>query len=110
MSADAFQSLNLTSYIASVTPETRSQLYGSPWTCQAVFRALEPLARWLAGPIVEAAGSARREDAHATPRKGRPSAVGARARALAQPARSGASRVAFGGTKRAARARWIVMG
>ena len=44
-------------------------------------RALEPLARWLAGPIVEAAGSARREDAHATPRKGRPSAVGARARA-----------------------------
>jgi len=41
----AFQSLNLTSYIASLTSEARSQLYTSPWTCQAVFRALEPLAQ-----------------------------------------------------------------
>ncbi|KIZ06628.1 RNA polymerase II transcription factor B subunit 2 [Monoraphidium neglectum] len=39
----ALQSLNLASYIASLAPEARSQLYSSPWTCQAVFRALEPL-------------------------------------------------------------------
>ncbi|KAI8463783.1 MAG: transcription factor Tfb2-domain-containing protein [Monoraphidium minutum] len=44
----ALQSLNLTSYIASLRPDTRSQLYGSPWTCQAVFRALEPLAQQYA--------------------------------------------------------------
>lgn len=42
------QSLNLTSYIASLAPDTRPQLYGSPWTCQAVFRALEPLAQQYA--------------------------------------------------------------
>jgi hypothetical protein len=44
-SGSTFQSLNLTSYIASVAPDVRSELYSSPWTCQAVFRALEPLSQ-----------------------------------------------------------------
>ena len=60
----ALQSLNLTSYIVSLAPEARSQLYGSPWTCQAVFRALEPLAqqyalRLLYAPDPLADGAAR---------------------------------------------------
>lgn len=41
----AFQSLNLTSYVASLGADTRTQLYSSPWTCQAVFRALNPMAQ-----------------------------------------------------------------
>ncbi|GBF95756.1 general transcription factor IIH subunit 4-like [Raphidocelis subcapitata] len=44
----AFQSLNLASYIAALPPDTRTQLYASPWTCQAVFRELEPLAQQYA--------------------------------------------------------------
>lgn len=71
----AHQSLNLTSYIASLAPETRAQLYGSPWTCQAVFRALEPLAQQYAlrllytpDPLPDGAGAWRQR----VPRDGMP--------------------------------------
>jgi hypothetical protein len=43
--AAAFQSLNLTSYVSTLPPATRSELYASPWTCQAIFRELAPLAQ-----------------------------------------------------------------
>lgn len=39
------QSLNLSSYVETLNADTRSYLYESPWTCQALFRALEPLAQ-----------------------------------------------------------------
>jgi hypothetical protein len=35
--------MNITSYITSLDHEVRPKLYESPWTCQAVLRALPPL-------------------------------------------------------------------
>lgn len=37
--------INISSYIASLDETVRSELYASPWTCQALFRALAPLAQ-----------------------------------------------------------------
>lgn len=38
-------SISITSYIVGLSPDIRSQLYSSEWTCQALFRALPPLAQ-----------------------------------------------------------------
>lgn len=37
--------MNISTYIATLDSDVRSQLYTSPWTCQALFRALAPLAQ-----------------------------------------------------------------
>jgi hypothetical protein len=40
--------VNIISYIKSLAPSTRDTLYSSPWTCQAVLRSLQPLAKQYA--------------------------------------------------------------
>ncbi len=37
--------VNIASYIEGVEGKTRDMLYESPWTCQALFRSLPPLAK-----------------------------------------------------------------
>jgi len=37
--------VNIVSYIEGLERDTRDMLYGSPWTCQALFRSLPPLAK-----------------------------------------------------------------
>lgn len=37
--------MDLVKYVSNCTSETRDQLYDSPWTCQALFRSLSPLAK-----------------------------------------------------------------
>ncbi|KAG2490638.1 hypothetical protein HYH03_011029 [Edaphochlamys debaryana] len=37
--------MDFTAYISGLTPDKRTRLYRSPWTCLAVFRNLPPLAR-----------------------------------------------------------------
>jgi hypothetical protein len=39
------QSLDLASYIAALPPEIKFDVFSSPWTTQALFRALSPLAQ-----------------------------------------------------------------
>jgi transcription initiation factor TFIIH subunit 4 len=37
--------VNILSYVESLNENVRDMLYESPWTCQAVFRSLQPLAK-----------------------------------------------------------------
>jgi hypothetical protein len=39
------QSLDLASYIAALPPQIKFDVFSSPWTTQALFRALSPLAQ-----------------------------------------------------------------
>lgn len=38
-------SLDLASYIAALPPDVKHEVFSSPWTSQALFRALAPLAQ-----------------------------------------------------------------
>ncbi|KAL6757496.1 Tfb2-domain-containing protein [Haematococcus lacustris] len=43
--AHASPVVNIISFLGDLPPEQRSRLFDSPWTCQAVFRSLKPLAK-----------------------------------------------------------------
>lgn len=42
---DGTQSLDLASYIASLSADVKAEVFASSWTAQALFRALSPLAK-----------------------------------------------------------------
>ena len=65
---------NVTSYVQILNQQQRDLLFESPWTCQAVLRSLQPLAKqyilrmlWISSPVPAGGwgGHARVDSAHA---------------------------------------------
>eukprot|EP00955_Chlamydomonas_euryale_P026371 278381-Chlamydomonas_euryale.AAC.13 len=52
--------VNVLSYVETLPPDIRDKLFESPWTCQAVLRSLQPLAKqyilrlmWIERPVLQ---------------------------------------------------------
>ncbi len=63
--------MNIASYVANLHEAYHTQLYESPWTCQALLRALDPLPQqyvirllYIDSPVSEGAWQARQQNAH----------------------------------------------